>query len=172
MDDQSSFVSHSPSKIGNTASPNILTDDKDVSVWIFQSNPQKYDILNALSDIDIGNNIRWMVNQHRKEIKTGHLGLVWMSGAEAGIYALARVESNPTEMEEYDAEKKYWFESSEIKKAKRVEMTILRRMINKPIFRKELKGKKGLGNLSIIRQAQGTNFPVLNSEWRIISQFI
>jgi hypothetical protein len=53
-----------------------------------------------------------------------------------------------------------------------VEMTILKRLINKPILKKTLLEINGLGNLSILRRPQGTNFPVRNSEWRIISQFL
>ena len=153
---------------------NILDfDDKeDISIWIFQGNPRRYDILNALSDNDIGNNIHWLVNRHRKRIKKGNLGLIWMSGDEAGIYALTRIESNPSLMKEYLAEKKYWLESSEKEEAMRVEMTILKRLINNPILKKTILKTTGLDNLSILRQFQGTNFPVRNSEWRIISQLL
>lgn len=172
IDDRTSFVKHTPPKIANTSSPTTHTDDEDISVWIFQGNPQRYDVLNALSDSDIGNNFHWGVNQHRKKIKKGHLGLIWLSGTEAGIYALTRIESNPELMGEFPAEEKYWLDSSEKEEAICVEMTILKRLINKPILKKTLLEINGLGNLSILRHFQGTNFPVRNSEWRIISQFL
>jgi hypothetical protein len=41
-------------------------------------------------------------------------------------------------------------------------------MVNKPIYRNELKATIGLENISIFRQSQGTNFPLTNEEWRII----
>jgi len=125
-----------------------------------------------LSDTDIGNNIHWSVNQHRTKIKKGHLGLIWMSGVESGIYALTRIETDPLLLSEYPAEKKYWIGQSEKEEAIRVKMTILKRLINNPILRKTVLDIKELSNLSIIKQSQGTNFPVKNSEWRVISQFL
>ncbi len=172
LDDRTSFKSDSSSKTGDTSSLNTPTDNEDISVWIFQGNPQRYDILNALSDSDIGNNIHWLVNQHRKKIKKGHIGLIWMSGSEAGIYALTRIESDPSFKAEFPAEKKYWLGASERENEIRVEMTILRRLINNPVLKKTLVGIAGLGNLSILRHFQGTNFPIRNSEWKIISQFL
>ena len=90
IDDRSSFVKHVPLKIGNISSTTNCSDDETITVWIFQGNPQKYDILNALSDNDLGNSIHWLVNQHRNKIEKGHLGLILMSGPEAGIYALTK----------------------------------------------------------------------------------
>lgn len=147
-------------------------NDENVSIWIFQGNPQRYDVLNSLSDEEIGNNIHWHVNQHRKEIKAGHLGLIWMSGSEAGIYALARIESDPAIMKEFPAERKYWIDSTEKEEAIRVQLTIIKRFLNNPILKKKLIETEGLNSLSILRQFQGTNFPVRNKEWRIISQLL
>jgi hypothetical protein len=148
------------------------SNDNDISVWIFQGNPQRYDILNALSDSEIGNNIHWLVNQHKSKISKGHLGLIWMSGGESGIYALTRIECNPELLSEYPPERKYWIDSSEKTEALRVKMTILRRFVNNPILKKTLLEVKGLDNLLIFRHFQGTNFPVRNREWRAISQFL
>ena len=173
IDDRASFTRPVPLKIEKP--PGLTTcsdDDEDISIWVFQGNPQRYDVLNALSDNDIGNHIHWLVNQHRKKIKKGHFGVIWMSGAEAGIYALTRIESNPSLMSEFPAEKKYWLGSYEKEESIRVEMTILKRLINKPILKKELLKIPGLCTLSILKYFQGTNFPVRNSEWRIISQLI
>jgi hypothetical protein len=147
-------------------------DNEEVSVWLFQGNPNRYDVLNALSDNEIGNSVHWLVNQHRRKIKKGHLGLIWMSGKEAGIYALTRIEYGPALMSESSAEKKYCLNTSEKEEAIRVRMTIIRRLTNKPILKKTLMGIAGLQNFSIFRQFQGTNFPVRSSEWRIISQLL
>jgi len=125
--------------------------------------------LNALSDAEIGNCIHWLVNQHRQKIRKGHLGLIWMSGDEAGIYAVTRIESEPSMMQEFPAEKKYWL-TEEKRDAVRVKMTVIRRLTNKPILKAALVGVPELRNLSILRQFQGTNFPVKSSEWRVISQ--
>lgn len=145
----------------------------DVNVWIFQANPQIYDILNALSDENIGDKIHWTVNQHKNKIKQGHLGLIWMSGKESGIYAIARIESNPMSALEYEAEIKYWHDTNKGTESRlRVKMTILKRLLNNPVFRDELKNKPELSQLSILRYFQGTNFPVSGKEWEVISKLI
>ena len=84
----------------------ILENNNDISVWIFQGNPNRYDVLNALNDNEIGNTIHWLVKQHKNKIHKGHMVLIWMSGKEAGIYALARVECEPSLMVENQPEKK------------------------------------------------------------------
>jgi hypothetical protein len=54
----------------------------------------------------------------------------------------------------------------------RVKMEIEIRLSNRPLFRSELKEVSGLENLSILKQPQGTNFPVADEEWKIISSLI
>lgn len=145
--------------------------NEDISAWIFQANPERYDILNALADEKIGNTIHWLVNQHKMEIKKEHIGIIWMSGKDAGIYAITKINTFPELMNEFEEEKKYWFDGKKESNQKmRVEMTVLKRFINQPIFRKHLVEIEGLKKLSILCQPQGTNFPVKKSEWEIISK--
>lgn len=150
----------------------IAKDNEDVSVWMFQGNPKLYDILNALSDPEIGNTIHWTVNQYKNKIRKDHLVLLWMSGEEAGIYALGRIETDPAVVSESEEEKKHWLESDTKPEKLKVRITILRRLINKPILRSELKIIPELSNLSILRQPTGTNFPVRGYEWEIIASLL
>lgn len=172
IDDKPSYSIDYPKKNNKNLSHTNHEENDDISVWIFQGNPNRYDVLNSLSDKEIGNRIHWLVNQYRNKIKKGHLGLIWMSGSESGVYAVTRIESDPAVMTEFEAERKYWFDSSEKTEAIRVEMVVIKRMINKPLFKKDIKDIDGLRNLSILKQYQGTNFPVKNSEWRIISELL
>jgi hypothetical protein len=149
-----------------------LEEGQDISVWIFQADPNRYDILNALDDGDIGNTIHWRVRHYRHRIHKGHLGLVWMSGKEAGIYAMSRIECEPHPLAETEAEKKYWLEDSENEIETRVRLSILKRLVNKPVLKSTLREFPELSRLSILTHSQGTNFPVRDSEWRIISQLI
>jgi len=172
------FIDSEKEAPGNSGitSPSVLPaalGDSDTSVWIFQANPNKYDILNALSDEKIGNSIHWLVNQHKGEIRQGHVGLLWMSGKDSGIYAVTQITSDPQLMEEYPEEKKYWQGDEEgAGKRLRVSMNVVKRLSNAPLFRKVIKDLKGLGSLSILKNPQGTNFPVSNAEWKIISGLI
>jgi len=142
------------------------------SVWIFQGNPERYDILNALADKEIGNSIHWLINQHKNDIKKGHIALIWMSGKDSGIYAVARIETEPMMLDEPRAEKRYWLENEKCEAVNRVKLTILKRLINNPLPRKKLLKIPELSSLSILKQVQGTNFPVRDKEWNIISQLL
>ncbi len=150
--------------------PKIPKADK---VWIFQANPQRYDIMNALADDEIGNEIHWLVNQHKNEIKKGHLGIIWLSGKEAGIYAITEILTDPQIMKEPESEKKYWIDSSDKDDFRlRVKMKIIRNLLKNPLSKETIKKTKGLENLSILRYYQGTNFPVKLNEWTEISKMI
>ena len=172
LDDQLNFRNLSTVDLPiNNLTEEIIENKSDTSIWIFQGNPNRYDILNALNDNDIGNSIHWLVKQYKNKIHKGHLVLLWMSGKEAGIYALARVESEPKLMREDQPEKKYWVDE-EVEIENRVCLSILKRFINRPILKKELLKIPLMTNLSILRQFQGTNFPVRDFEWKIIYQLM
>ena len=51
-------------------------------------------------------------------------------------------------------------------------LKIVKTMINNPVFRNEVKAKESLKSLGILGFAQGTNFPVTDDEWAVISGLI
>ena len=50
----------------------------------------------------------WLVNQYQNEIHLGDVGLIWMSGKEAGIYAVVDVISDPALLINSDEMIKFW----------------------------------------------------------------
>lgn len=146
----------------------IPSTDNEQNVWLFQANPNRYDILNALADPELDEQC-WQINQFKDSIKKDDIALIWMSGRDSGIYAVTQVSSGPQLMADFPKEEKYWVKDEDkgVKRLK-VVINIKNRMLNKPLFRSELKDIKGLKNLSIFRQAQGTNFLVRKEEWEII----
>jgi hypothetical protein len=143
-------------------------------VWIFQANPNRYDILNALADNEIGQEKHWLVNQYKNEISAGDIGLIWLSGSEGGIYAVAEITSNPKMLVASEKEEKYWIDSDDKNKERlRVRMELKINLLNNPITKENLRKTPGLESLSIFRQSQGTNFRVTENEWKIIkSKFL
>lgn len=140
--------------------------------WIFQTRPDKYDILNALYDPELVQQ-RWQVNQHKKEIKKGDIALIWMSGRDAGVYAVAETVSEQSPRSDLPAEEKYWISETDKKQIKnRVDISIKINLVNMPILKNELKNIKELEGLSILNYFQGTNFPVSKAEWQIIRKII
>ncbi len=142
-------------------------------VWIFQANPNRYDILNALADDEIGQEKHWLVNQYKNEIYIGDIGLIWLSGREGGIYAVTEIVSNSEFLIAPEKEEKYWIDSNDKnKKRLRVKMELKINLLNSPITKEDLRKTAGLENLSIFRQSQGTNFKVTENEWKIIKNKI
>ena len=144
---------------------------RETKVWIFQANPKRYDILNALGD-EFDEDV-WTVNQCKNDIRAGSIGLIWMSGKEAGIYAVADVTSDPEYMYDSEASTRYWLSDEDRSQKKlRVKIKYRLKLLNNPVLRQELKNIHELQNLSIFKQPQGTNFLVSNDEWEIISELI
>ena len=149
----------------------IIRSDES-RVWIFQTNPQKYDIINALADERIKEDV-WQVNQHKDEIRKGDMGLIWMSGKEAGIYAVIDIISDPEFLVESQISAQYWTgEAYKQQSRLRVKYKYKLKFTNSPVYKQQLKNIPELSNLSILRFFQGTNFPVTDKEWLIISKII
>jgi predicted RNA-binding protein with PUA-like domain len=144
------------------------------NIWIFQANPQRYDILKMLDDQEVIKEFHWSVKQYKDSIGKGQIGLIWLSGKEAGIYAIVEITSNPEYYEETDAEKKYWHDSTgEEGKQLRVKMKLIRDLTSNPIVKETLKSKEELQNLSILKRPwAGTNFKVTAHEWALIKELI
>lgn len=143
------------------------------NIWIFQANPQRYDIMNALADDEIGDSIHWLVNQHKSEICKGHIGIIWLSGKEAGIYAITEILTDPTQMLEPQPEKKYWTDVSDKDGEKtRVKMKIIKNLLHSPLTKETIIKTDGLQGMRILKQPQGTNFRVSAEEWSIIKLMI
>jgi hypothetical protein len=154
----------------------VATDEElpvSERVWIFQANPQRYDILNALADNEIGEEMHWTVNQHKKEIDKGDVGIIWLSGKEAGIYAITEILTAPTIMEEPETERKYWTDTEDKEGDKlRVKMKIIKNMLSCPLTKEKIKLTNGLQHMSIFLNPRGTNFPVKSDEWDKIRDLI
>jgi predicted RNA-binding protein with PUA-like domain len=138
-----------------------------VAYWIFQANPKIYRLAEALCDLD---RIAWRVNQHTSEIHTGDEVLLWQAGPQAGIYALAVVESEP---EKFTDDDPYWRDPSLHRTPKLgTWLRITCRFLDRPVLRSDLLKDPALGNLSILKFTQGTNFPVSPEEWGHVMELL
>lgn len=144
------------------------------NIWIFQASPKIYDIVGALDDDEIGNIIHWEVNQHKYEIFEGHIGIIWKSGIEAGIYAIAKIISNPEMLKETPAERKWRIDDSDNGEERlRVKLNIIKKSFKCLLSREIIKNSNELKDLKIVKQPfAGTNFPVTPDEWFKIKQMI
>ena len=78
-------------KDGRDPGPDSGGDDRS-GAWVFQANPRRFDLLQALRD---SSTKTWSVNQHRQDIQPGDRVWFRLTGPDAGIYAVGRVTSVP-----------------------------------------------------------------------------
>lgn len=148
----------------------VEADTAQSKVWMFQANPDRYDVVKALTDEEVTKNEdTWEVSRYSKEICAGHLGLIWMSGKEGGIHAVVDITSNPQMMLDSEQSTKYWVSESDKRQMMlRVKIRYKLVLVNNPTFRQELKNIAELQDMEIFRRPIGTNFKVTNDEWQVI----
>ena len=135
------------------------------NVWIFQGNPNQYRVKDALSD---GMLKTWRVTKFKNDIKHGDIALIWICGKSAGIYAVADITSDPAYMPLLPEEERHYINKDKAKGGIVVGLKFIRYFLVNPLYRYNLRNIQGLENLSIIKCAMGTNFPVIKREWEII----
>jgi hypothetical protein len=144
---------------------------EQIETWIFQANPKKYDIVGALSDPNL--NLSWQVLRYNDKIKASHNAIVWMAGEEAGIYAIGFVTSKPRIASEDPIDNSYWIDLDQKEQTSyRVGIQITHNLLANPILRGSLLAMPELKGLSILKFAQGTNFPVMDDEWEAIKGLV
>lgn len=125
-------------------------------LWIFQSNPDKYDLL---ADLKTGKpDPSWSANQHRDEMRIDDRILFRVSGRGKGIYATGTVKSIP-----YQKEDKYG------KWKVKIQFDAL---IDPPLLRAESNKVVSLRNFGPLIGQEATNFIVPASVAKSIEKLI
>ncbi len=75
---------------------NGLTPKRENIGWIFQGNPKYYDIIGAVTDLDV---LTWSTKQYQNQIKEGDRAYIWMSGPEGGVVASGIIQCDPEKRE-------------------------------------------------------------------------
>lgn len=131
------------------------------SAWIFQANPDNYDLPNALAALE---ELDWGVRQHADVIKVGDTVYMWESGPDAGVLAVARVLSEPAIMPESERELRFYRDPSRFNGAERRVRLHIDQVLEQRLRRRDLLTEPALQNMAILRNAQGTNFPLTADE--------
>jgi len=56
----------------------VRVDSGQSRVWIFQANPDRFDVLKAVSCEELEEDV-WLVTRYQKQIHAGDVGLRWMA---------------------------------------------------------------------------------------------
>ena len=126
------------------------------NTWLFQANPKFYDLAGDLPKMSLGTPDEWSAPKFRSEYAIGDPVLLWSAAgggrALPGIYGVAKVASRVFEC------RKESF-GSHFRVA-----VVITNVLAQPILKEELVGH-GLADLSVIRNAIGTNHKVTPDQW-------
>ncbi len=138
--------------------------------WLFQANPARYRIQDSLRQQD---GELWNLNQHADAVREGDRVLIWMSGPEAGVYAIGTVLGDPDLVTDSPEGQAYWTDAKDGTRARqRVPVRYDRSLLDRPLLKAYLVHDPELDGLSVIRQPRGTNFPVSDAEWSAIDRWL
>lgn len=139
-------------------------------VWLFQANPKYYDLAAALEKAQVGNTDAWNVSRFRTEMQVGDVVLLWQSGKDAGLYAIAELTGEPYQRD-WKPTKKELREKPFVKNEWWVDLKYTK-LLSEPILRETLKTHPVLGKMEIFRFAQSSNFRVLPEEWSAVQELL
>lgn len=115
-----------------------------VNSWVFQSNPTRWNLLEALKNKI---NTDWAANQNREKMKAGDLIFFRQSEPNSGVYAFGHLRKEP----EFRGENQYGEYGVEVSFDYRIEL---------PLLKEEIKSNEFLSAVSQINGLQGSNFAI------------
>ena len=127
-------------------------------VWIFQSNPNIYDLEGSLKELKEQS---WTVTKFKNQIHIGDKVFLWESGVNSGIIAVCTVLTKP-EIIPSNPEEKLFFKNENEKYTEGYHKVILHHDIILPtrLLKKNIINDPILNELTVIQSPQGTNFQV------------
>lgn len=134
-----------------------------MNYWIFQGNPNIYDITNALKAAHLKS---WKVAAHKDKIKPGDKVIIWQTGEQAGCYALAEVTSGVGIFNEETYETQHYIQPHQSEPAERVKLKITTYLEEAPILWSKIKDLPVFQNFKAGNQ--GTNFRATKNEYETL----
>jgi len=157
----------------------ILSKPKEIGFWIFQTNPDKYDI-----DLDLAKNpeeaiLEIKTHKHRKEIRVGDRVFIWRASgakANAGIIASSTVIALPGEIVDGLHKPKnssYWIKNkSNNKHFCKLKIEDLRITPEEGMLARSLVSSDDiLRSLAIVTRNVGGTFKIDQDEYKRISSY-
>lgn len=146
-----------------------IFDRRDTSYWIFQSNPDYYDLAGAISELA---EITWAVNQYKKKIHAKDRVYLWESGKDAGILAVATVLSDPNHIYDDDIERKF-IRNAEKFSEERLKVPLhIDYILPERIRRTDLLDHPVLKSLEVITFPNATNFAVNEEQAQLLNDLV
>jgi predicted Mrr-cat superfamily restriction endonuclease len=126
------------------------------TAWMFQANPQIWDLAAAL---EVLSTMQWVTRQSYSQIKAGDEVHLWQAGSQAGVLARGRVLTPPT-VEGPDPSAAAFALGNELDASERRVWLSIERRQAEPLARSELQMHPRLKTLEILKFSNATNFRV------------
>ncbi len=139
-----------------------------MAYWLFQGNPKYYRVLDGIRDFE---QMPWLVTRYGKDIATSDGVLVWVSGKEAGIYAIAEV-IEPAQVLSKLPDRKYWADASRATGKQQAIIEFTSKLLDRPLLKTIVLKELLLKNLLVIRAPNSTNFKVTPEEWQRVHELL
>ena len=147
-----------------------------INYWIFQSNPNYYNLLSAIKELKYDN---FQVNQHRTEIKEGDKVMFWLSGVDGGLVGYGDVMTNPRKFEDFEnyTESDKYIISEEFRQISLDKNTLKVKVSYNPINKiskdqfRTLLEKTNIEPMEVSlfnRSGRGTNFKINKEIWELV----
>ncbi|WP_454778209.1 AAA family ATPase [Georgenia muralis] len=135
--------------------------------WLFQANPRQWSLEDNMAALPPGEVTDWAVTRYRHEMRPGDGVVLWQSGEHSGVYALARVVSEP-----YLRDRPDFRPPSEHQQEYTTDVLIERHVVP-PLSRETVQRDPVLSEMEILRRPwSGTNLPVTLEQWRTLRGLI
>ena len=135
--------------------------------WIFQGNPEIFDISSALDELDT---LSWTVSRHGDDIHHGDRVYLWESGKNAGVLASATVADEVTERPDDESSRRFWKNPNDIATGPRVTLRI-DRVLDEKLPKSRLVADPRFADLAFLKAPMGTNFAITEAHrlpWSVI----
>ena len=137
--------------------------------WIFQANPNYYEIDRALRELPA---IEWRVPQYPKQVRAGDRVYIWRSGAQSGIVAIGSLLTDPAESAPDPAEEPYYLDRSKFSQVELRVRIAIEQVLKQPIFVEALESDPVLKDLGILGFRNATVFNVTPEQDERLQQLV
>jgi hypothetical protein len=124
--------------------------------WIFQGNPKVYDFVGAMKKGVVDT---WTVSGHKDKMKVEDKAIMWITGEDAGCYALGKITREPFR----SGPEKDEFWKAEVKSEWKAGLEMTHNLVEDPITKKMQEEDELLRNLKVGNQ--GSSFSATKEEY-------
>ena len=150
-----------------------LLPSRQLKQWVFQFNPAIYGWFGRIKENR--ETEQWLTSQHARDIREGDKVVIWASGEKAGLYAIGEIITNPGKRPLNTEQEKYWTNKEDVSKFRTnysVIIKYLKVIIDKPLLEDECSKDAVLSDMAVLKQPQGTNFPLTKKQWNRILELM